>query len=73
MLRMENIIKEKAKHEGGRLNCVELENGVWLKEVGDGTAFDESENKWKQVSKGIGEPDVDGDYAEYQCLGWKQL
>jgi hypothetical protein len=69
---MNEIIAVKKLHDS-RPSYAELENDVWLRLVGDGTAFDENGNKWEQVMEGIGEPDVDGDYAEYQCLGWKQL
>lgn len=50
-------------------------NGVWLREHGDGRAHDDEGNTWLGVTYGIGDPEWDAEdqqwaWAEYQVVGW---
>ena len=58
---MSDIIRVKAHHSG----YVELENGLWLKEVGDGTAHDDNGDQWVEVQR-----EVEGE--RWEVLGWRR-
>lgn len=52
---------------------VVLQNGTTLRLRGDGTGTsDEDGTEYTIVSRGIGEPDEEGGYAEYEALGWAE-
>ena len=51
---------------------VRLENGRYLRLVGDGSAHDSAGNQWLEIMAGKGEPDKDGEFTRYRVLGWAE-
>ena len=49
---------------------VVLQDGTILRLRGDGTGTSEGGTEYTTVSRGIGEPDGEGGYDEYEVLGW---
>ena len=63
------VVPEKRVEDAG-LRDVWLEDGTYLRAVGDGSAHDDAGNRWWDVGVGIGEPDAEGEYSTYRSLGW---
>jgi len=63
------IVRHKKDHA---YDCVELENGVWLRGCGDGRYYnsdkDKSDEKWACVM--LSRYDEDGEYDQGELLGY---
>ena len=51
---------------------VVLQDGTILRLRGDGTGTSEGGTDYTTVSRGMGEPDGEGGYNEYEILGWAE-
>lgn len=61
-------------YDNGRIITHDLSNGATIYDNCDGTAYDETNgDSYIAYSVGIGEPDKDGDYENYEFIGWVEL
>lgn len=49
---------------------LDLTNGVTLHLRGDGTGTAENGTEYTCVSRGVGDPDDEGNFDTYEILGW---
>lgn len=66
------IISEKQyiPPSGELYGYVVLENGVTIELLGDGTGTGDDGEDYVSVHRGVGEPDENGDFLEYEEIGW---
>ena len=66
------IIPEKQyiPPSGGLYGYVVLETGVTIELLGDGTGTGDDGEDYTSIHCGVGYPDENGDFLEYEEIGW---
>lgn len=66
------IIPEKQyiPPSGGLYGYIMLETGITIALRGDGTGTGDDGEDYTRIYRGIGTPDENGDFSEYEEIGW---